>query len=77
MATVATQPGRYSIMQLEMPGKAPVTAGILLMDPAQNRLYLRFRRDWDIIAPDESEVLSKLELDLGNKAKEMGAALLL
>jgi phage repressor protein C with HTH and peptisase S24 domain len=77
MATVATQVGRYSIMQLEMPGQAPVSAGVLLEDPAQNRLYLRFRRDWDVIAPDESDLLSKLGLDLGTKAEEMGAALLL
>lgn len=77
MATVATQVGRFSVMQLEMPGQAPVSAGVLLEDPAQNRLYLRFRRDWDIIAPDEADLLSELELDLESKAAEMGAALLL
>ena len=64
-------------MQLEMPGQAPVSAGVLLEDPAQNRLYLRFRRDWDVIAPDEAGILSELEFDLGNKATEMGAELLL
>ena len=77
MATVATQVGRLSIMQLDMPGKAPVSAGVLLEDPAQNRLYLRFRRDWDVIAPDEADILSELEFDLGAKATEMGAELLL
>lgn len=77
MATVATQVGRCSIMRLEIPGQAPVSAGILLEDPAQDRLYLRFRRDWDIIAPKEADVLSELEVDLETKAREMGAALLL
>src|SRR5712675_2265342 len=77
MATDATQMGRFSVMQLEMPGQAPVSAGVLLEDPAQDRLYLRFRRDWDVIAPDEADLLSELELDLGSKAEEMGAALLL
>jgi phage repressor protein C with HTH and peptisase S24 domain len=77
MATVATQLGRFFIMQLEMPGQAPVSVGVLLEDPAQNRLYLRFRRDWDVVAPREADLLSKLELDLGAKAQEMGAELLL
>ena len=32
------------------------------------------RRDWEILAPSESEVLSALEADLADKAHEMGAA---
>ena len=77
MATAATQVGRFSIMHLEMPGQAPVRVGVLLEDPVQNRLYLRFRRDWDVIAPDEAGILSGLEFDLGAKAAEMGAERLL
>lgn len=64
-------------MHLEMPGQAPVSAGVLLEDPAQDRLYVRFRRDWDVIAPQEAEVLSALETDLEAKARQMGAARLL
>ena len=74
MATVATQVGRISVVRLEMPGQAPVAAGVLLEDPTNNRLYVRFRRDWDVIAPAEADVLSGLELDLGAKAEELGAA---
>jgi phage repressor protein C with HTH and peptisase S24 domain len=74
MATAATQLARLSILQLEMPGNAPVRAGVLLEDPANNRLYLRLRRDWDVIAPTEAEVLSELEPDLTAKARELGAA---
>ena len=77
MATVATHVGRVFIIRLEMPGQAPVNAGVLLEDPAQNRLYLRFRRDWDVIAPGEADMLSELEFDLGAKAQEMGAERLL
>ena len=51
MSTVATQAGRVSVLQLEMPGEAAVNAGVLLEDPATNRLHLRLRRDWDLIAP--------------------------
>jgi phage repressor protein C with HTH and peptisase S24 domain len=74
MATLSTQLARLSILQLETPGSAPVSAGVLLEDPAQDRLYLRLRRDWDVIAPEEAEVLSELEPDLAAKARELGAA---
>ena len=74
MAIVTTQLARLSILQLEMPGNAPVSAGVLLEDPANNRLYLRLRRDWDVIAPAEADVLSELESDLAAKAQELGAA---
>lgn len=74
MAIVATQLARLSILQLEMPGSIPVSAGVLLEDPVNNRLYLRLRRDWDVVAPAEAEVLSELEPDLAAKAAELGAA---
>jgi SOS-response transcriptional repressor LexA len=71
---IATQLARLFILQLEMPGSAPVSAGVLLEDPASNSLYLRLRRDWDVIAPSETEVLSALESDLAMKTQELGAA---
>src|SRR5512135_3313651 len=73
MVIAATQVARLSILHLEMPGSAPVSAGVLLEDPADNRLYLRLRRDWDVIAPEEAEVLSGLESDLAAKAQQLGA----
>ena len=57
-----------------MPGKTPVNAGVLLEDPATNRLYVRFRRDWDVIAPEEAAILSELESDLEAKGRELGAS---
>jgi SOS-response transcriptional repressor LexA len=62
---------------MEMPGEAPVNAGVLLEDLAADRLYLRLRRDWALIAEADAEVLSALEDDLAAKAHEMGAARLL
>jgi len=73
MATLTTQLARLSVLLLEMPGDAPVTAGVLLEDPASNQLYLRLRRDWDVVAPSEAAVLSELEYDLKAKAQELGA----
>jgi phage repressor protein C with HTH and peptisase S24 domain len=74
MSVAATQLARLSILQLEMPGSAPVSAGVLLEDPATNRLHLRLRRDWDVIAPAEAGVLSELESDLAAKSQDLGAA---
>ena len=74
MAIVATQLARLSVLNLEMPGNGPVSAGVLLEDPAKDRLYLRLRRDWDVIAPAEAAILSELEPDLAAKAEELGAA---
>jgi|SRR5665213_319081 len=74
MAIAATQLARLSLLQLEMSGNAPVRAGVLLEDPANDRLYLRLRRDWDVIAPSEADVLSELESDLAARAQELGAA---
>ena len=74
MATIATRVGRLSVLRLEMPASAPATAGVLLEDPATDRLYVRLRRDWDVIAPGEAQVLSELESDLSAKAEDLGAA---
>jgi phage repressor protein C with HTH and peptisase S24 domain len=71
---ILTQPARLSLLQLELPGNPPVSAGVLLEDPAHNRLYLRLRHDWEVIAPSEATILSELESDLAAKAEELGAA---
>lgn len=74
MTTAVTHAARISVLQLALPGEAPVNIGVLLEDPATDRLYLRLRRDWDLIAPEEADVLSELEPDLETKASQMGAA---
>jgi len=77
MSLVATRTARVFILQLAMPGEAPVNVGVLLEDAGADRLYLRLRRDWEMIAGEEAEVLSELESDLEARASEMGAARLL
>jgi SOS-response transcriptional repressor LexA len=80
-ALLSTQSARFSILTLDLAaGEFKVTGGeinvgILLEDPANDRLYIRLRRDWDRIAPEEEvEVLEALEDGLRSLAAELGAA---
>jgi SOS-response transcriptional repressor LexA len=71
---ISTQPARFSILTLDL-AASEMNAGILLEDPANDRLYVRLRRDWDRIAPEEEvEVLEALEDGLRSLAAELGAA---
>lgn len=70
---VATRRGQYSILEVDLPGRAAEPAGVVLFDPEEGRLDFRLRRDWDEIAEEEdAEVLELLEDDLRVKASEMG-----
>ena len=71
MSTVALREGRYAILQAELDGEL-TALGILLEDPEADRLYVRLRRDWHVVAPDDP-VLPLLDQDLELKAAEMGA----
>jgi phage repressor protein C with HTH and peptisase S24 domain len=71
----ATHRARYSVLTVSLSAWEGA-AGVLLEDPATDRLYVRMRHDWEQIANDEAEVLSALEDDLAAKAIEMGAAAL-
>jgi SOS-response transcriptional repressor LexA len=77
MSVLTTQNAQYMILSVEIPGLGKTNAGVLLLDPATDRLWVRLRRDWDQLAPDEAEVLSAIEYDLASKAREMGATQLL
>ena len=76
MSVATTHAARYSILTVEIPGEL-TNAGVLLEDPATDRLHVRVRRDWEEIAPEEADVLSELEADLNAKSAEMGAARLI
>jgi phage repressor protein C with HTH and peptisase S24 domain len=74
-STVAyTHAARYSLLTVELPGQETITAGVLLEDPATDRVHIRLRRDWERLAPEEAEVLAFLEDDLLARAAEEGAA---
>jgi SOS-response transcriptional repressor LexA len=77
MSLLTTQRAQYTIITLELPGAGQTYAGVLLEDPATDRLWLRLRRDWEEFAPEEAEVLAALEYDLTAKAQELGAKELL
>src|SRR5579884_4196368 len=62
----------YSILEIDVPGREPFVAGVLLLDLSSKSLFLRLRRDWEQTAPEESLVLRELEDDLRAKAREMG-----
>ena len=55
-----------------LPGQLPETAGVLLLDSADNKLYVKFRNDWDDFAPEESDVLFLMADQLEKYAVEMG-----
>lgn len=74
-STVAnTRPARYSLLMVDLPGQEVITAGVLLEDPATDRVHIRLRRDWERLAPEEAEVLAFLEEDLVAQADDEGAA---
>src|SRR5271154_7097223 len=77
MSVLTTQHASYMIITLELPGAGPTNAGVLLEDPATDRLWVRLRRDWEEFAPEEAEILSALEYDITAKARELGAKALL
>jgi len=73
-ATASTNLGKYSIVQVELPGQGVVSLGVLLQDSSTGALHLRFRRDMDLLAQDEDlEILAALADDLAGKAREMGS----
>ena len=72
-SVASTGAGRYSLLTVELPGQDAVTAGVLLEDPATDRVHIRLRRDWGLFAAEEAEVLSLLEDDLRSKAEAKGA----
>ena len=47
MPALTTHPASFSLLQVALPGREPIVAGVLLRDPSQDRLYLRLRRDWE------------------------------
>lgn len=78
MSVLSTQSASFSLLEVMLPGRDPLIAGVLLHDSARDRLYLRMRRDWeDVAGAADAEVLSLFEADLQGKAGEMGAESLL
>ncbi|MEO7650718.1 MAG: S24 family peptidase [Bryobacteraceae bacterium] len=64
----------YVLLQLELPARSKSTVGVLMVDPAADRIYFKLREDWDAIAEEEDvEVLCQLQRDFETKGLELGA----
>jgi len=77
MSLIAAQTGRFSVLEVEKPGGDVIPAGVLLVDPVNDRPYVRLRRDWSDVVPEEAEVLDGMEQALEDNAREYGAVRLL
>jgi phage repressor protein C with HTH and peptisase S24 domain len=66
--------GCYVLVEAVLPGRAPQTLGVLLVEPATDRAWVRLRPRWDQTAdPEDAQVLEALEPDMRERAAEMGA----
>jgi hypothetical protein len=74
-APAETKQAGYSLLTLELPGRDPAPLAVLLEDPRERRLYLRFRRDLGALTEDDAqlEVLRLLHADLETKSRDLGA----
>jgi SOS-response transcriptional repressor LexA len=62
-------------LEAALPGCAPRNIGVLLVDPANDRAFIRLRPTFeDIAEPDDAEVLEALGAHLRECAADMGAA---
>jgi putative nucleotidyltransferase with HDIG domain len=64
----------WNLLLIHPPGNAPLPGGILLLDVAADKLYVRVRRDLVDLEEDTLEVLSLLAEDLELTASEVGGA---
>lgn len=70
----AKRAGTYVVLEACLPERPPRNIGILLLDPASDRGWLRLREGFDdIAAPEDAEVLEAVEADLRQQLAEAGA----
>ncbi len=81
MGVVAFKPARKAqclVLELALPGRSKVNAGVLLLDIEADTVHVKLRQDWDQIAdPDEAEVLERAEQELRQRGAEAGGEQLL
>jgi SOS-response transcriptional repressor LexA len=67
--------GEYVLLEACLPARPPQTIGVLLVDPASDRAWIRLRDRYDDMAEaEEIEVLAPMEAYLRKCVVEMGAA---
>jgi SOS-response transcriptional repressor LexA len=66
--------GTYVLLEAVLPGRAPRTAGVILLDPATGRGWARMRTGWSEFAdPEDAEVLDNLGSHIALCMAEEGA----
>ena len=70
----ASRRGTWVALECALPGRPRQAIGVLLIDPAADRAWVRLRPRFDEIAdPEDAEVLEALEDDIRARVAEMGA----
>ena len=70
----ARRRGTYVLPEAALPGRLPLNIGVLLIDPATDRGWVRMRaRYHDLAGSEDAEVLEALEEDIRRKLTETGA----
>jgi phage repressor protein C with HTH and peptisase S24 domain len=72
----ARREGLYVVLEAALPLRKSEPIGVLLIDPASDRGWVRLRREFDDLT-DDTEVLDALEEDLRERLAENGAEALL
>ena len=66
--------GVYVLLEAALPGRPPRHIGVLLIEAATGRSWLKLRERFDDLAdPEDAEVLDALEADLRARLEEAGA----
>jgi len=72
-AIAPVQKAHYVVLELALPGQDVIAAGVLLLDPSRDKIYLKMRTDWGIVADAEgAEVLEHLASQLESDGRELG-----
>ena len=78
VAITACHPGAYVLLEAALPERPIRNIGVLLLDPATDRGWLKLRDHYqDIAAEDDAEVFDALEEDLRERMAQSGATALL
>ena len=73
-----TREGVYVLLEARLPERPAAAIGVLLVDPATDRMWLRLRANFDALAdPEDAEVLAALEDDLRERLAADGASAML
>ena len=65
--------GYYLVLEAALPGQSARNIGVILVDPAGDRAWVRFLEHYDFAAPDDAEVLAALPEDIEARLAEAGA----